>query len=107
MNSFEKIQDWINQIFTNTNEKDISLVLLGNKCDSEERTVDPRLGEEKAAQLNIKYFETSAFNGTGINEAFESLTRQIMKKKGIKNDGGNVHGKSLSDRNKQEKKDCC
>ncbi len=34
-----------------------------------------------ADSLKINYFETSALNGTGINEAFEGLTKEIMKKK--------------------------
>ena len=61
-----------------------------------------------AEELKISYFETSALSGQGIKEAFESLTRDIMKKRGVgegNNDGGGValnKGKK-----KKDKKDCC
>ena len=32
-----------------------------------------------AEDLKISYFETSALTGQGIKEAFEQLTRDIMK----------------------------
>ena len=34
-----------------------------------------------ANNLKVNYYETSALNGEGINEAFEGLTKEIMKKK--------------------------
>ena len=64
--SFAKIKDWIEQIKSNT-EEEICLVLLGNKCDIEERAISKERGKEMAEELNINYYETSAFNGNGIN----------------------------------------
>ena len=80
--SFNQITDWMEQIQTNTNKDEISLVLIGNKNDlKNERVIMKEIGEEKAKVINIKYFETSAVTGEGINEAFEYLAKLILKKK--------------------------
>ena len=79
--SYEKIRDWADQILSNTQQEEISLVLLGNKCDMEPRTVTEDMGNELAQELKISYFETSALTGQGIKEAFEKLTKDIMKKR--------------------------
>ena len=103
--SFVKIREWIEQIKSNTSEEEISLVLLGNKCDIIERAISKEKGQEMADSLKISYFETSALNGTGINEAFEGLTKEIMKKKKFVNSGRTI---SLdSSKRKNDKKGCC
>ena len=33
-----------------------------------------------ANNLKVNYYETSSLNSEGINEAFEGLTKEIMKK---------------------------
>ena len=53
-----------------------------------------------AEELEISYFETSAKTGQGIKDAFEKLTRDIMKKKGI----GDSRIESFSLNNEQKKK---
>ena len=88
--SYEKIKDWMDQIVANTQEGEIGLVLLGNKCDMEPRAVSEEQGIKMAEDLKISYFETSALNGQGIKEAFEQLTRDIMKKKGVGENTGDV-----------------
>ena len=106
--SYDKIRDWMEQILYNTQRDDIGLVLLGNKCDMEPRTVSEEQGNKMAEELKISYFETSALNGQGIKEAFEQLTRDIMKKKGVgvgNNDGG-VELKN-SKKKKGKGSDCC
>ena len=104
--SFQKIQDWIEQIKSNLPENEIGIVLLGNKCDVEQRAVTQEQGEELAEKLDIKYFETSALNGTGINEAFESLTKIIMEKKN--NNTNDPQEKSITITSKNlKKRKCC
>ena len=80
--SFEKINDWMKQIKVNTQSDEIAIVLLGNKKDIvNERVVSFEEGNERAGEYGIKYFETSALDGTGIEEAFQNLSEEIMKKK--------------------------
>ena len=109
--SYDKIRDWMEQILSNTTQDEIGLVLLGNKCDMEPRTVTEEMGNKMAEELKISYFETSALTGQGIKEAFEKLTRDIMKKKGIgegnsESSGGVSLNKSKKKKDKKDG-DCC
>ena len=79
--SFNQISDWMEQINANVSRDEVALVLIGNKCDLEERIVDEKKGEDLGESLRIKYFETSALSGQGINEAFEGLVKLILKNK--------------------------
>ena len=105
--SYNKIRDWMDQITSNTDNEDIGLVLLGNKCDMEPRAVTEEMGKEMAKELNINYYETSALTGQGINEAFEGLTKDIMKRKKLNLEG--TGGVELNKKNEKKKKngDCC
>ena len=106
--SYEKIRDWMEQILSNTKREDIGLVLLGNKCDMEPRAVTEEQGNKMAEELKVSYFETSALTGQGINEAFNELTRDIMKRKGV-DDGGNekVGLKNNISKKKKDGNGCC
>ena len=53
--SFEKIKEWMSQIKANTQADQIGLVLLGNKCDIEPRTISKNDGEELGKELGIEY----------------------------------------------------
>ena len=105
--SFDTINDWFEQIENNTNKDTISIILIGNKVDLEkERAIKKEEGEKMAEEHGIKYFETSALNGEGINEVFEYLAKLILKMK--RQDickSGNI---TLSSKNakKKEKKFC-
>ena len=79
--SFNQITDWMEQIKNNVSKEEINLILIGNKCDLADRMVEKERGEDMAKKLKIKYFETSALTGQGINEAFEELAKQIFKNK--------------------------
>ena len=106
--SYEKIRDWMEQILSNTKREDISLVLLGNKCDMEPRAVTEEQGNKMAEELKVSYFETSALTGQGINEAFNELTRDIMKRKGVDNGGNeNLELKNNISKKKKDGNGCC
>ena len=106
--SYEKIRDWMAQILSNTKREDIGLVLLGNKCDMEPRAVTEEQGNKMAEELKVSYFETSALTGQGINEAFNELTRDIMKRKGVDNGGNeNLDLKNDVSKKKKDGNGCC
>ena len=108
--SYEKIRDWMEQILSNTQQEEIGLVLLGNKCDMEPRNVTEEMGKKMAEELKVNYFETSALTGQGIKEAFEQLTRDIMKKRGVGETNSDGRGLDLSKNKKKNgkgDKDCC
>ena len=107
--SFEKIKEWMSQIKANTQADQIGLVLLGNKCDIETRTISKNDGEELGKELGIEYYETSAMKGDGIAQAFEFLAKNILTKKKIdlKNEKGTDGGVNLDGGVTPQKKQCC
>ena len=76
--SFEKLDYWIEQIKTNSQEN-IKMILFGNKCDLiDDRQIKKEEGEEYAKTKKIKFFEVSAKDGTNVNEAFEYFVNDIL-----------------------------
>ena len=75
--TFESIDRWITDL-TNTADKRIKIILLGNKSDLEEqREVSREEGEMKAKEYNIAFMETSALNGNNIEIAFNKLVEEV------------------------------
>ena len=111
-NSFDKIKDWMEQINSNMSKDEISIILIGNKCDlQDERVIDEQKAKIKAEELGVKYYETSALNGTGINEAFEGLVKLILKKNKIIPESRTIslvskEAEEIVEKN-EKKKSCC
>ena len=77
--SFQKISHWISQIKQHAPEY-TRVILIGNKCDlKDERVVSYEQGKEIADKNNVKFFETSAYNGENIEESFRALAEEILE----------------------------
>ena len=76
--SFNNVRKWITQI-RDSADKDVILILAGNKNDCEDRKVDKSEAEELANEFDIKYFDCSAKTGENINKAFEELIEAMVK----------------------------
>ena len=64
-------------------------MLLGNKCDLEdEREVSKERGQMQAAELGVKFFETSAKSGLNVEEAFLTLAQDILYKVEVRDGRG-------------------
>lgn len=74
--------------FKETVTKEVPLILLGNKVDLvDSRKIDPEKGKEIKEQIKaIEYFETSALDGTLVEESFKKITEQILAKISDKTD---------------------
>jgi Ras-related protein Rab-8A len=88
-NSYEKVREWMKQIQLYCVKETIGMVLIGNKCDVENREVSFEDGEKLAKEFNIKYFETSALNNYNIEETFIYLSQEIMRVKDFKESNKN------------------
>lgn len=55
-------------------------MLVGNKIDIENRKVSYDEAAQLAADLGVKYFETSAKTGEKIEELFHYMAEEIKKK---------------------------
>ena len=115
--TFENIDNWIIDLRTN-GDKDILIILIGNKSDlNSKREVNKDEAENKAEQYNIAFLETSAKNGDNIDKAFGELVEQVynanktsIEKNDVKVEGNNEDGISLQkdDVDEQKKtKGCC
>ena len=100
--SFENIKKWMNEIKEEISEK-VSIVLIGNKIDNvKERKITKEQGDKIANEIGIKFFETSAKTGEGINESVFHLVKNIYENDPeIKNKGQNLK------KYKNKKRKCC
>ena len=78
--SFESLKNWHSEIKKYANS-DVELLIIGNKCDLEDkRAISYEEGKKYADDLNIPFFETSAKDTINVTEAFQKLASIILKK---------------------------
>ena len=101
--SYENIKKWINEIKEEISEK-VAIVLIGNKIDNvQERKISKEQGDKLASEIGVKFFETSAKTGEGINESVFFLVKKIFENDPeVKN---KYQGRNLRIKNKKRK--CC
>ena len=114
--SFENVDKWYEQAQKEAS-KDVSIVLVGNKCDLEnERKVSKEKAEEKAKNFNIPFFETSALSKIKIDDIFTEMVNNIYERTGgVKNEDDddieiineNDKAVNLNSEPPKEKKGCC
>ncbi|KAM9375011.1 ras-related protein Rab-8B [Phaethornis superciliosus] len=102
--SFDNIKNWIRNIEEHASS-DVERMILGNKCDmNEKRQVSKEKGEKLAIDYGIKFLETSAKSSINVEEAFFTLARDIMTKLNRKmNDNSSSGAGSQSLRNNTTK----
>ena len=109
--TFERVQRWVKEL-KKMADKNISLVIVGNKCDLESRReVDNDAAVEYVNSLgNADHVLASAKTALGIEQAFFTLARRMIKAKQSDRDrsktvsvvaGGDIYAYG------KEKKGCC
>ena len=74
-NSFTDLDGWLNDLHSLSNAY---VLLIGNKSDLDmERQVSDEEIKEYASRNNLEYIETSAYNGSNVQEAFERLALEL------------------------------
>jgi Ras-related protein Rab-10 len=105
--TFENISKWLRNIDEHANS-DVEKMILGNKCDMEDkRQVPKEKGDEIALQHHIPFLETSAKNNVNVEKAFLDLAQAILNKAPGKD--LNTPSKPSVDINKKDgtKSSCC
>ena len=115
--SFENIDKWYTDMKDAT-EKDITVLMIGNKTDLTDKIViSSQVSKDKAFTLNIPVLETSALNASNVKEAFYLLIKEVytnFNKNQKKEEGSSSKNikKSLDsgiqlNTGKKKKKKCC
>ena len=78
--SFNNVMTWIEDC-RNQSPKTIFIVLVGNKCDLEDkRQVTYEEGKELADKNELLFFESSAKDGINVDDIFINSAKEISKK---------------------------
>ena len=119
--SFEQLNSWL-QDLENCGEKDLSIIIIGNKCDlTLKREVDAsKIKNFLKDKDYLLYSETSALTGEGIVDAFKTLCRKIMETNKMDNidehneslkhsrfEGIHRQIKTFKDKKDKNKEECC
>ena len=110
--SFKNLNNWLIEIERNAS-KNVLRILIGNKCDLEDkREISFNQGKEFADTYGLKFIETSAKKNLNVNEAFETLGRELMNASEDKKIVKQKQNKKISvaqaqDLNVNKKTGCC
>ena len=115
--SFLHCQNWLKEIKEN-GDKDVIIILVGNKCDLEkERKVSQQEGEKFAEKNDLFFLETSAKEGKNIFNVFKITAKKILDNIMKNEEGGyrinnnnkllEINEKNENLKRKNNKKGCC
>ena len=78
--TFDSVDRWISEVL-NSGDKNMTMLLIGNKCDLDnQRQVTKEQGEEKAKAFKVAFLETSASSGENLDVAFEMIMKEVYSK---------------------------
>ena len=102
--SFEGIQNWVKQLKELPSR--ICIAIAANKIDKDNRVISTDEGTKFSKEIGYPFFETSAKDGTNIDECFDCLIKQIYNN--YINSPVNDDNIKISNNNKNnESKGCC
>ena len=116
--TFDNIKNWLIDSEQNANNSNFKKILVGNKIDlKEERAIDTQQLQNFANKKEMKFYETSAKDGTNVDHIFTELAKLILEDKSDqqikeefshKNRSLSVYSKeSEESNNPKKKKGCC
>ncbi|KAJ5077774.1 ras-related protein rab-11a [Anaeramoeba ignava] len=103
--SFNELENWIVEFQKNAQESAVPMI-IGNKCDLEkDRKIPKEKGEKFAKKNKALFMETSAKDGTNIEEVFQMLATEILnvfENKQQKKDNININNP-----HSEKRRSCC
>lgn len=102
--SFNNIRNWMRNIEQHASQS-VSKILIGNKCDMEDKRVVPTSrGQALADEFGIPFFETSAKANVNVENSFFSIARAILLRQGKEGEGAGKGAPGAAPALKLEKK---
>jgi Ras-related protein Rab-21 len=75
--SFIRVKTWVKELQSQA-DKDICIVIAGNKCDREsERQITAQEAIEYSQSIGASHFNTSAKSGKGVQEIYAEIARKV------------------------------
>lgn len=94
--TFDKLEEWLNEIEMYSTKEDIIKMLVGNKIDKKEREVERTQGVQFARRHSMLFIEASARTKEGVQLAFEELVEKIIQTPGLWEKDGATGGVTLT-----------
>ena len=110
--SFNNVKVWLSEIDRYASEN-VDKLLVGNKSDLESaRQVTKKIAQEFAETLNVNCIETSAKEGSNVDDAFRTMAATIMSRMekvpvSKQNDAKGQRLSAMSKFKDQRKTQCC
>lgn len=107
--AIKKLNGWLNKLKENIDSTVIPIVIAGTKCDLKNIQIKKEAINVIASLHKSKYFETSAKNNINVDEAFQYLAEEIIRRKREDNEEDNNTISDLNDAKTNNKKEgkCC
>lgn len=82
--SFDACERWHSELQQHCDNKDLTVILIGNKADQKHlREVSKDEAERFSVQHDMLWLETSAADGTSVDEAFIEVVRNALRKRKV------------------------
>eukprot|EP01038_Epipyxis_sp_PR26KG_P011210 gene11210-15041_t len=78
--SFRHMNEWFQEVNRYASESCVKLI-VANKIDLENRVISINEGKTYAQSLNLPFIETSASDGTNVEEAFQLIAQELVRVK--------------------------
>ena len=79
--AIKKLNGWLSKLKENIDSTVIPIVIAGTKCDLKNIQIKKEAINVIASLHKSKYFETSAKNNINVDEAFQYLAEEIIRRK--------------------------
>jgi Ras-related protein Rab-1A len=80
--SYDNLNKWLRETDQHTSPAMVR-VLVGNKCDSNQRVVESKSASDFAEVWELPFIETSAKTNANVDQAFITMATKILEQKGI------------------------
>ena len=77
--TFKNIKRWYSDLTDIVDFKKVGTVLVGNKCDIENREVEQNLAQDFSSKHNMSFIESSAKKNINVSEIFTTLVDVMIK----------------------------